>query len=101
MDSIVMGSNALMEPKSFRDDNLFQKSGLYSLCVDNLAYPLYAGASDLHSLIPRLQYTPQPNLVTVQMQLPYPFADSPTAHLIKDLDARVFAESSYLSLIHI
>jgi len=54
MDSIVMGSNALMEPKSYRDDNLFQKSGLYSLCVDNLAHELYAGSSDLHSLIPRL-----------------------------------------------
>jgi len=64
-DSVVMGKQALIEPKSYSDDNLFQKSGLYSLALDNLAYPMYSGRTELNELIPKLIYSQAPNIFTV------------------------------------
>ena len=51
-DSMVMGEKALIEPRGYRDDNYFQKSGLYSLVVDNLAYSMYSGRKEVSELIP-------------------------------------------------
>jgi hypothetical protein len=42
LDSIVMGGQALIEPKGFSDSNLFQKSGLYSLALDSLMNSVYS-----------------------------------------------------------
>ena len=64
-DTLVMGENALIEPKGYSDQNCFQKSGLYSLAMDNLAYPMYSGRKELHELIPQLIYSQNPNLLTV------------------------------------
>lgn len=94
-DSVVMGEHTLMEPKSYSDENLFQKSGLYSLALDNLAYPLYSGRNELHELIPKLIYSQAPNLFTVQMQVPYPFDDSDKAHFLKDMKAETLAKREY------
>ena len=65
LDTLVMGGQALVEPKGYSDSNLFQKSGLYSLALDSLINPVYTQKHDLHSLIPQLVYSQTPNLVTL------------------------------------
>jgi len=57
LDTLVMGGQALVEPKGYSDSNLFQKSGLYSLALDSLINPVYTQKHDLHSLIPQLVYS--------------------------------------------
>ena len=95
LDTLVLGGQALIEPKGYSDVNLFQKSGLYSLALDSLINPVYSQKHDLHSLLPQLVYSQTPNLVTLQMQAPYPFKDDSRAHFLQDLSAEVLGKQEF------
>ena len=98
LDRPTFGDKALLEGSRYEDSKMFHKSALYSLAVDSLAHQMYSGSMELREVVPSVLYSQHPNLATMQMQLPYAFADNNDAHLIRDLQPETIQKAeNYIS----
>jgi hypothetical protein len=101
LDTPVFGKSTHLSSQGYSDNSVFHKSALYSLVVDNLGHSCFTqgqGSVDLNELIPKIMYNHQPNLATVQMQLPYGFKESETANFLQDLNPEsILNDDHYLA----